>query len=159
MFEEIRRLGGRYAVLSSNVALRQDGLPYASRRMPDDPGVAVYFQYGGTQMCFACDKWDRVGDNIWGIAKTIDAMRGIERWGTGEMMNRAFSAFEALPAPESSDWREILGLKGEVTSDQIKHRWRELSRRYHPDRGGSAEQMARINRARDQGMESIAAAP
>jgi hypothetical protein len=42
---ELRLLGGRNVVISSNVPLRQDGLPYASQagKRYDDPRVAVYF--------------------------------------------------------------------------------------------------------------------
>lgn len=100
--DEIHRLGGRYMVLSTNVALRRDNLPYANQPEPDDTGVAVYFERNGKQMCFACDRWDRVKDNIRAIQKTIEAMRGIERWGTGEMMDRAFSAFEAQASSRSN---------------------------------------------------------
>jgi hypothetical protein len=32
-------------VISTNIALRRDGLPLAGQRAPDDPGVAVYFQH------------------------------------------------------------------------------------------------------------------
>lgn len=155
LFQEIRRLGGRYPVLSSNVELRLDGLPYANRRAPDDPGVAVYFEYKGKQMCFACDKWDKVKDNIRGIEKTIEAMRGIERWGTGEMMNRAFSAFEALPPPERFNWREILGLRDPVSVADVKSKWRELSRKHHPDQGGSEDQQARVNRAKEEALKEL----
>lgn len=59
MLREIGLLGGRYVVLSTNVALRRDGLPYANQAEPADPAVAVYFERRGRQMVFACDKWDR----------------------------------------------------------------------------------------------------
>jgi hypothetical protein len=72
------------------VQLRQDGLPYANRRAPSDTGAAVYFSYKGRQMCFACDKWQDVYDNIYAISKTIEALRGIERWGAGDMVEQAF---------------------------------------------------------------------
>jgi hypothetical protein len=54
-------VGGRYGpdphiVISSNLQLRRDGLPLASQRQPDDPGVAVYFVYKKRQMSFACDR-------------------------------------------------------------------------------------------------------
>jgi hypothetical protein len=45
--DQIRILGGRQPVTSSNIQLRQDGLPYANRRAPDDAGVAVYFTIWG----------------------------------------------------------------------------------------------------------------
>lgn len=37
-------LGARNVILSSNVPLRHDGLPYANVAEPRDPGVAVYFE-------------------------------------------------------------------------------------------------------------------
>jgi hypothetical protein len=99
--DQIRILGGRNPVISSNIQLRQDGQPYANRRVPDDAGVAVYFTYKSRQMCFACDKWRDAYDNIYAIGKTIEALRGIERWGTGDMVEQAFTGFVALPAPKS----------------------------------------------------------
>ena len=47
LLAEIKRLGGAQVILSTNVALRLDGLPYADRRNPEDPGVAVYFKRKG----------------------------------------------------------------------------------------------------------------
>lgn len=48
-------------------------------------------------MCFACEKWQDVYGNIYAIGKTIEALRGIERWGTGDMVEQAFTGFVALP--------------------------------------------------------------
>lgn len=83
---EIERLGGRATIISSNIPLRQDGLPYASAKEPDEPGVAVYFSYRDAPRCFACDQWDRVRDNLQATRKTIEALRGIARWGSGDMI-------------------------------------------------------------------------
>jgi hypothetical protein len=63
LVEEVRRMGGMQLVISTNIELRRDGLPYAGRREPADKGVAVYFDYRKRSMCFACDRWDRIGDN------------------------------------------------------------------------------------------------
>src|SRR3546814_9253748 len=79
LVQEIDRLGARRPILSTNVELRIDGLPYANRAEPSDRGVAVYFTHKGRDMAFACDRWDKVGDNIHAIAKTIEALRGIAR--------------------------------------------------------------------------------
>src|SRR3546814_3202380 len=49
LMNELRLMGARYPVLSTNVELRRDGLPYAIKREPDDPGVAVYFEWHGKQ--------------------------------------------------------------------------------------------------------------
>lgn len=56
-------------VLSTNVELRRDGLPYAKRGEPD---VAIYFTLHG-QQCIPVDRWDRVKDNLRAAGLTIAA--------------------------------------------------------------------------------------
>jgi hypothetical protein len=46
LLTEIVRMGGSKVVLSTNIPLRNDGPPYANTREPSDPGVAVYFSKG-----------------------------------------------------------------------------------------------------------------
>lgn len=99
---------GRLPVISTNIELRIDGLPYSRQRPISDHGVAVYFTRNGRQMVFACDRWDKIEHNMRAITKTIEAMRGIERWGSSDLMERAFAGFEALPAPDP--WWKALGL-------------------------------------------------
>lgn len=149
---EIKRLGGRDPIISTMIQLRRDGLPYAGQREPDDRGVAVYFSYKGKQMCFACDKWDKIKDNMQAIAKTIEALRGIARWGSGDMMERAFTGFTALPNPERH-WSEILGVPSNASLDDIEAAYRRKAREAHPDTGGSDQAMARLNGARDRARQ------
>lgn len=151
---EIRRLGGSLPVISTNIPLRKDGLPYAQYRTPDDRGVAVYFTYRGQQMCFACDKWDIIHHNVYSIGKTIEALRGIERWGTGEMVQQAFTGFVALPS--NSPW-EVLGVKPGASRAEVESAYREKARQAHPDAGGSHDQMSRLNAARDELLRRMAA--
>lgn len=152
--EEVRRLGGSGLVISSNLPLRRDGMPYANASQPADRGVAVYFRYKKKPMCFACDRWNVVEDNLRAITKTIEALRGIERWGTGQMVEQAFTGFTALPAPEQP-W-QVLGLDtSHPTREQIDEAHRRLALEHHPDRGGDTEKMARINAARDDLYRSL----
>lgn len=152
---ELRRIGARYVVLSSNLTLRQDGLPYANQRQPEDPGVAVYFQWHGKQMTFACDRWSKVEDNVRAIGKTVEALRGIERWGASDMMERAFSAFEALPPPGGvvtlSCW-DILGLEPGADRAAIERAYRDQAKAAHPDRGGTREEWDRLRDAYEQAL-------
>lgn len=148
LFDELRRMGAKLPVLSTNVELRQDGLPYASRRPPEDPGVAVYFEYQGQQFTFGCDRYNEVYKNIRAIAKTIENLRGIERWGTGDMMQQAFAGFVALPAPEAKrPWWKVLGVKSTLEWADIQAKRNQLIRLNHPDRGGDHNRMAEINAA------------
>lgn len=153
---ELQRMGARYPVISTNLPLRRDGLPYAGVK-PDngDTGVAVYFERKGKQMVFACDRWDRIEDNMRAIQKTIDALRGIERWGASDMMERAFSAFQALPPPKSP-W-EVLGVPPRSSRDAVNDAYRTKAKNVHPDIGGSAAAMAELNAARDAALKELAA--
>jgi hypothetical protein len=149
------RLNAKAIVISTNMPLRKDGGFYSSAREPDDPGVAVYFEYKKSQKCFACDKYDFLRDNIWAIAKTIEAIRGIERWGTGDMVDQAFSGFTALP-DKTKTWYEILEVSENASLDEIKAAYRRLAKIYHPDviRGtGDEDRFMEIANAYEQGIE------
>jgi len=160
LLNQLRLMGARYPLLSSNVSLRRDGLPYANQPEPADPGVAIYFMWQGKQMTFACDRWDRVRDNVRAIGKTIEALRGIERWGASDMMERAFSAFEALPAPDGvvtlSCW-QVLDLEPGAPEVAVERAYREKAKSAHPDKGGSREEWDRLRAAYEQAKRAIAA--
>jgi hypothetical protein len=146
LFEEIRRLGGKEVILSTNIPLRNDGLPRADAKEPIDAGVAVYFTYKKKPMCFACDKFYYVRENIHAIKLTIEALRGIERWGASDMLDRAFTGFTALPSPfEMKRTKYHYFGDGAWTPASVRARYRELCRENHPDKGGDPEIMAEIN--------------
>jgi hypothetical protein len=154
LFAELGRMGASRIILSTSIPLRNDGLPRANTR-PDggDTGVAVYFHRKGKPMVLACDKYDRSEDNIYAIAKTIDAMRGIERWGSSEMLERAFTGFKALNSENDGEsWWSILGCTATSSADEINAAYKAKIRVAHPDAGGSHEAMTRINIARDQAL-------
>lgn len=157
MLTETRRSGDAQIVISTNMPLRRDGLPLASARRPDDCGVAVYFNYSGQQRCFACDRWNGIADNMQAIAKTIEALRGIARWGTGDMLDAAFRGFAALPPPTSGvrPWWEILGVPRDAPLDALREAYRRAASVAHPDRGGSNELMAEVNRAWTEAREKV----
>lgn len=149
LLSEVSRLRGRSVVLSTNVSLRNDGIPYANQRQPDDSGVAIYFiDKKGGRKCFACDRWRKIEDNMHAIEMTIAALRGIERWGSGEDMEAAFSGFAALP-PSKRPWWEVLGVPHDSGFEKVEQKYRELANAHHPDRGGSPSKMSEINAAFD----------
>jgi hypothetical protein len=57
LLNELRLLGATNVIISSNVPLRRDGLPYANFREPEDPGVAVYFKWRQKPYVMRCDRW------------------------------------------------------------------------------------------------------
>jgi hypothetical protein len=151
---EIERMGGRYPVLSTNLELTIDGRPRRDRGEPRDRGVAVYFELKGKQKVFACDTFFSVKDNLRAIGLTIAALRAIERFGASDMLERALSAFEALPAPKCWD---ILGVPAGAPAEAVNAAYRRLAATHHPDRGGSNDRMAELNVARDQALKGVAA--
>jgi hypothetical protein len=159
LFNELKLLGAKHVVLSCNVPLRLDGKPYASFPAIKDPAVAVYFSYRDKQMCFACDRWNKVEDNIQAIRKTIEALRGIARWGTGDMLQAAFTGFAALPPPivagMKRPWREVLGLPANCTREQVREAYRRLASEHHPDKGGDPLRMSEINAAHDEALGEL----
>ena len=149
LWEELRRLGASHVVLSTNIELRKDGMPWSGRKMPDDRGVAVYFTLDREARCFACDKWETIPENIIAIRHTIEALRGIERWGGGDMVKQAFRGFEALPSPKQN-WWDVMECGPHNLESVVIERYRDLAKKRHPDQGGSHESMARLNAAYDE---------
>lgn len=156
VIDELERLGVKRddLVISTNVRTRLDGLPRSDQGNPTDPGAAVYWEKKGKRQCLAIDHYDRVSDNLAAIAATLDAMRSIERHGGAEILDRAFTGFTALPAPEQP-W-QVLGVPMDANWETIRDAHRKLAMQHHPDRGGDAGAMARINAARDALMKSRA---
>lgn len=153
---EIARMGGTKVIISSDVPLRNDGMPRASAPEPKDSGVAVYFRYSGKDMVFACDKFHYTRDNIYAIGKTIEALRGIERWGASDMMERAFAGFKALAAATERDWWDVLQVNRGCSREVIESNFRSLLRNRHPDAGGSHEAMTELNIARTKAFQEVA---
>lgn len=135
--------------LSTNFELRIDGRPRRDRGRPVDQAVAFYFELDGQPHVLACDRFNRIEDNIAAIAAHIEALRGQERWGVADM-KQAFAGHVALPAPEQ--WWQILGVGMQATRQEIELAYRAKARTAHPDAGGSDAAMARLNAARDAAL-------
>lgn len=156
---EVSLLGATNLVISTNVPLRKDGKPYAAGYRLDDEAVAVYFNYYGKSMCFACDRWQHLGENMHAIAKTIEAIRGISRWGTGDMLERAFTGFAALPAPAAvvmRDWWDVLECPRSASREVILANYRRLRSDWHPDkRGGDSKRFDEVQKAYERSVQEL----
>jgi hypothetical protein len=154
--KELRLLGASAVVLSSNISLRLDGLPYSGSREPADHGAAVYFRVKGEPRVLACDRWDKVAHNFVALARHVEAIRGQLRWGVGSL-EQAFGGYKALPAMGATKpWWQILGVSEGASIGQIDDARRELLRKHHPDVGGNSNQAAEINAAHAEGRRARA---
>jgi len=148
---EVDLLGAKDIILSTNVELRLDGQPRSDRNPPADPGVALYFKLKGRDTVLACDRWDRVADNITAIAKHIEAIRGMDRWGVGSV-DQVFTGYQALPAPLTKrHWSAVLGFPDNglgATIEAINHRYREVAKAAGTDQ----QKLMDANLARDEAL-------
>jgi hypothetical protein len=156
LFSEADRISAINVVISSNLEIRQDGLPRSGQRAPEDPGVCVYFNLAGKPRAMPCDTYTTVEDNIAAVAAHIAATRAIERHGVATV-NEMFAGFIALPpadAGTSRSWWNVMGFTGPYMSrDTIQARYRELAKTRHPDKGGSDAAMAELNAALDEALK------
>ena len=153
LMDELKRLGARSVVISTNVAVRLDGLPRSGQRKPEDPGAAAYFDLAGEPHCMPCDRWDRVEDNVAAIAGHVAATRKIERYGVGSIAE-AFTAFKALPAARR--WFEILGVPEDATLGEIKGAYKLRAFDLHPDRNGDPGEWDELQSAYAFGLDQRA---
>lgn len=156
--QELKRMGATHPIISTNQALRLDGMPYSNRREPDDKGVAVYFTYQGDQRVIACDSYVDMGSNLYAIGLTIEAMRGIDRWGCSEILARAFQGFKALPETASASsqaWWTVLGVSHDCSFAEIRRKYHELAKTHHPDAGGDHHKWLQIQSAYEKATAGI----
>lgn len=156
LFRQLELMGATNIVINSNMQLRPDGRPYARQQTIDDTGVAVYFTLNGEQQCIPCDKWMKLEENVQAIRKTVEALRGLERWGAKEMVNAAFRGFKALPenvivTPYTvRPWHEVLEVLPTASFDVIQAAYKRLLLRHHPDQGGDVVKFQELKQAYDQ---------
>lgn len=166
VYKQLSMMSASHVVITSNLPLRSTGVPYSSGPgQISDPGIAVWWVKKGAEHAIACDRWNTCVENMRAIEKTLEAIRGISRWGSAEMVDRAFAGFAALPpgsgeegvAPveQPKTWRQVFGLDIPPWTDLppmdllalVKARHREMAKKAHPDHGGTDAAMTLLNTA------------
>ncbi len=156
VIRQLQKRGSRI-VITSDLPIRNDGLPYANGTC-NDPGVAIWWVEKGKEMVVACDRWRNINYNLSAIDRTLEALRGIDRWGASTLVDKAFAGFAALPPPGGTstgtdevmppampNWRQVFDIATNLhdvlsKSDLlalVKSRYRILISQAHPDRGGN----------------------
>lgn len=158
LYDELDRMHAADVVVSSNKK------PYSRSEAEflDDPGVAVYFKRKGQELAIACDKYAKVSDNLHAVGIAIESFRSLERHGTGEMVDAAFSGFKALPesviiTPDTSRaWHEVLQVSSEADWEVVEAAYKRLLHKVHPDKGGSDYAFQELQRAYKQAKDHYA---
>ncbi len=151
LLDQLRLMGAANTIVSSWLAIRRDGLPYAdqARRRIEDPGVAVYFTLGGERRCIAVDMYDQPFGNLRAAGLAVKALRDLERHGGGNMLRTAMEGFSALPPPAGSaqNWWAVLVCRPDDHIDVIRHAYTTAVKRTHPDKGGDPEEFQQVQTA------------
>lgn len=152
VIKELRLLGitdDRKIVISTNIKLRLDGYPLSNQREPTDPGVSVWWvDSKGRSRVMASDGYDRIADNLYAIALSLEALRGLSRWKCSGLLERAMNALVALPAPVGESWWEVLVVKRDDAEPIIYAAYVDRRKRAHPDHiEGSHNEFIRVNKA------------
>lgn len=143
----------RDIILSTNIPVKRDGFPYANHREPEDSGVAVYWiDPDGTSRVMACDSWRTVRENLRALSTAIKALRTIRNSKAGEVLERAYAGFKALPQTSSdSHWKVVLELQDtpneEITRKVLRVAFAVAISEAHPDLGGNQDDASRVNAA------------
>jgi hypothetical protein len=156
LVRQLELFGAREIIVTTNIPITKVGKPYSRFAEPDDPGVGVYFKDPkGIPRATGCDLWDRVKDNLWAIAKDIDAQRGRLRWGV-KTQEELYEEMKYLTPPGQTvtagqiagNWWVVLKVDPNASLSEIEQAYRDLARYYHPDSStGNEKMMALINRA------------
>lgn len=135
-------------------ARKSDGRPYAEASH-DDPGAVVRWSMDGAQYAVAADGYTDIRDNVRAIGIYISEKRKMEnrpvRTGQDEF------ATARLPSGDEDDVvvagtkppHEILGVAPDAPDATVKGAFRELLKERHPDHGGTSEEFAQLQQARE----------
>jgi hypothetical protein len=160
---ELRMLGAERIVIEIAVAekdFRIDGKPRADARASHD-GIVMSFRSTWGPLRYATDAFDDWQDNIHAIAKSLEALRLVDRYGVSrhgeqyrgwKQLGSGVSQQPTDLSPEQAatllaeeagkplDWR----LVRTATKTELRAWYRKAARSAHPDHGGSDARMAAV---------------
>lgn len=128
---EVDQLGGAEITIGVGLEerdVRLDGAPRADARPPRHPGVEVSFDSRYGRLTYATDVFTDWRDNVRAIAKGLEALRAVDRWGVAKR-GQQYAGFALLTAgvPLEARGRELVEEHGSVAA---------ALRATHPDTGG-----------------------
>jgi hypothetical protein len=148
--DELARWGVRQFIISRN----------NQRIFSGDPGAAVWWLDRRKALrVLACDKYQKLADNLHALYLTLSAMRALERWGAYTAEQAAEGARLALPPPAAfaeTPWWETLGVERHWPLKAIEAVWLTRLEKAHPDRGGDPDEAATLNAAMDAARQELA---
>lgn len=158
--------------------MKRDGSGPKANTTPFHPGVTVKFERNGSWLSFSSDRftprgYNRVAwkENLHAVAKGLEYLRGLERYGVGAggQQYRGFAELgpgaptplgsgDAMTVSQAAAWMaEEMGAEwdagdlevspGVVGRETLQRAYRVLARSLHPDGGGTPEGFAKLQSA------------
>lgn len=120
--------------------------------VPRDPatdGSTVEFWVRGDKRTLTCTRFYSYRVNIRAVYLTLEALRKAEERGILRELVAAAAGFLEAPKGERAKrpWFEVLAVTSTSPIEVVKAAYKALSRKAHPDGGGSDELMAELNQA------------
>lgn len=136
--------------------IRNDGWPRSSAN-PSHPDIRLFFKCKHGTLRYECAVFEDWQANLRAIGLWMQRQRlALEEWGIGSG-GEAYRGFAALPgAIQASEWasaEDAIGWLAELvvlpSGTPFRKLYIEAAKVAHPDAGGSAELMAKVNRAKE----------
>lgn len=114
--------------------IRLDGAPRANARPMSHPGVEISFESRYGRLTYATDVFTDWRDNVRAVAKGLEALRAIDRWGVAKR-GQQYAGFALLTAGPTAEelGRDLVRRHGSVAA---------ALRATHPDTGGPSASAA-----------------
>lgn len=161
---ELKALRARDIIIRAFIPseqIRLDGWPRANARATA-PGVVLEFVSDATKTTqrFYCDRYHYWEDNLLSIARAMENLRAIDRWGVNKG-GEQYAGYRAIAAESSAGSNEavsaaaaLLGELAGITARDVlanaviaRDAWRRARVYAHPDRGGSPEKFVQVDAA------------
>lgn len=113
---------------------------------PDQIGVTIVFKHKTQgERSITVSKFFVPANNIRALWLALEALRMNEQRGLDNVAREFYTALPA-PATERDPW-EVLGIRSDAAPEVIKAAYNALANKHHPDKGGTSQEMAEINKA------------
>jgi curved DNA-binding protein CbpA len=134
-----------------------DQRPY-SRANPDDPSFVLRWRKDGNQFAIACDSHSRLRDNVHEVGKYINEKGRMSRrpvtTGRSEFANARLPSGDEEAVAASPPPHEVLDVAPDAPDNVVEAAFRQKTKEFHPDHGGSTEAFQRLQRAKEAMLDA-----
>jgi hypothetical protein len=164
LMSELEKLGARDVTIAIDVPnpshWRMDGGLRSDARAMTPRVIVAFTRRDGVRLTFPCDSYNDWQTNVYAIAKSLEMLRAIDRYGVTQG-DQQYVGFRALPpgaaatlTPEAA--AEIIAKHSSIPAQAILEypvvgavAIRTAQSKTHPDRGGSSSDFTEVQKAAD----------